>query len=43
VVSEALRRERQAEARHKLIAELGGPLAEVELREILAEWRPTSQ
>jgi hypothetical protein len=39
VVGEALRRERQAEARRKLVEELGGPLAEEELRAVLAEWR----
>lgn len=39
VVSEALRRERQADARRQLLAELGGPLDDNELRTILEEWR----
>ena len=39
VVGEALRRERQAEARRQLIEELGGPLDEEALRAVLNEWR----
>jgi hypothetical protein len=43
VVGEALRRERQAEARRKLVDELGGPLSEAELRAVLAEWSGASK
>jgi hypothetical protein len=43
VVGDALRRERQAEARRQLIDELGGPLSEAELRAVLEEWRGASK
>jgi hypothetical protein len=39
VVGAALRKERQAEARRRLVEEIGGSLFETELRAVLAEWR----